>query len=123
MKKPTQNNNDGYFQAPLSEAKSKRLRDTFSKNPVDLLNSEQLSDLNNQMKTKASIKCNRVSKYLSSEGFRNNVEGSGVEVSKHEGKITNTNLKNIQNAHKMDEPKKFLKSFPHICENKRVYYD
>ena len=100
--------------------RSKFVNDTFGKNPATIMSQEEINSFNVQQKEKATVKCSRVTKYLGSEGFKSSL--GSEEATTFQDKITNTNIFNVKNCLKDSEPKKYLKKFEHIYENKRVYY-
>lgn len=118
-----QRSTEEYSTNPLSlttPTREKFLNDTFGKNPVLSMSKEQTITFNNQQKEKNKIKCNRVEKYLSSEGFKSSL-GNNQETFNYD-KITNIGKTQVMNMHKSEEPKKYLRSFKHLYESKRVYY-
>jgi hypothetical protein len=120
-------NTDNSSNRPISAnnpIKSKFINDTFKKNPIEILDSSQTKNLNQLQKDKSQAKFQRVSAYLGSSGFTTAVcIDLNQKVSSNYGKITNTPIENVKNVMKMSEPKKYVKTFRHVCENGRVYYD
>ena len=103
------------------ETKAKYLNDTYNKNPIEILSNSDNLNLAMSQKEKSSVKCQRVSDYLSSNGVKSSVANT-INPITHVDKITNVDITRVKAAHEMDDPKQYKKSFPHMLEKKRVSY-
>ncbi len=87
---------------------------------MDVLNEEQTRDLNNLQKQKSFVKSQRVSDYLGSNGVKSNILTYSNDNILPD-KITNSSIQKLKNAD--ETPKKYIKNFRHVYDDKRVYYD
>jgi hypothetical protein len=100
--------------------RSRFLKDFFGKNPAEIMSQEETITYNKQQIEKTAAKCDRVMKYLGSDGFKSSLGPD--DGPKYIDKVTNIDFTNVTNLLKSSEPKKHLKSFKHLYENKRVYF-
>ena len=107
------------FTSPhIGEIRSKFIKDTFEKNPLEILSPDQTKSLNKIEKEKTSVKGNRVAALFSSDSFKNSVLNKDYydNVNQYD-KITNQRM-----SGSIDTPKNFVKTFKVIYDNKRVCY-
>ena len=71
------------------------------KNPVNSMTADEQNNLNTQIKQKATVKCQRVTNYLGSEGFKSSLTNN-LNNFIFQDKITNSNPDNVKNLLKSD---------------------
>lgn len=105
----------------LSENKSRRVKDTYLRNPIEILSKEDFKNLKIQEKKEIKAKTLRVSKIFSSQHIKNSVQNNPKTPMISQQKITNNDFNIFKEAGKDSKPSG-KKQFKHVVENGRVFY-
>lgn len=105
----------------LSENKSRRIKDTYLCNPIEILSKQEFQNFKNQENKVIEAKTKRVSKIFSSQLIKNTVQNAPKTAITTQSKITNNDFNIFKDVGKDFKPAG-KKQFKHVVENGRVFY-
>jgi len=105
----------------LSDNQSRRIKDTYLRNPMQILSKEEFQDLKKEQSKAYEAKTKRVTKLFSSQLIKNTVQSNKKEPEPIQQKITNNDFTVFKELGKeIKTPGK--KQFKHVVDNGRVFY-
>lgn len=105
----------------ISENKSRRIKDTYLCNPIQILSKEEFQNFKNEQNKSFQVKSQRVNKIFSSQQMKNTVQSNKKEPLIVPPKITNNDFSIFKDAGK-DVKSSGKKQFKHVIDNGRVFY-